>query len=107
MDDLYIDKVLTHCKYISQKFSTIKTKPTNKHTLSYYYVKMANAWLMSTCFTKFPVLTKNILEPNQIEHETFKMFTQKVIDSHRVSYQDKIYVQRLRQSHYNIKQCEQ
>lgn len=107
VNETYINKILDHCKYISKKFFKIKTKPTNKHTLSYYYVKMANAWLISVCFAKFPTITKTFLETNSLDDETFKMSIQKIMDSHRVSIKDKTYVKKLRQSHHNIKQCEQ
>lgn len=107
VDEIYINKILSHCKYISEKFSTLKTKTLTKHSLPHYYVKMANAWLISVCFAKFPTITKSFLETTQIEAETFKMSTQKIIDSHRVSAKDKTYVKQLKQLHNNIKQCKQ
>ena len=107
VDELYIEEILAHCKYISDKFSKLKTKLSNKHGSPYYYVKMANAWLISVCFAKFPTTTKTFLETNQIEDETFKMSIQKIIDSHRVSTKDKTYVKQLKQLHNNIKQCKQ
>ena len=105
VDEKYINKILDHCKYISNRFSIIKT--SKKSNSSHYYVKMANAWLISVCFAKFPTITKTFLETNIIEDETFKMSMQKIMDSHRVSVEDKLYVQQLRQLHNNIKQCKQ
>lgn len=105
VDETYIDKILAHCKYISEKFSTLKTLKQNNSP--HYYVKMANAWLTSVCFAKFPTITKTFLETNNLENETFKMSVQKIMDSRRVSIKDKAYVQQLRQSHNNIKQCKQ
>ncbi len=107
VNEIYINKILSHCKYISEKFSTLKTKTLTKHGSPHYYVKMANAWLISVCFAKFPTITKSFLEANKIEDETFKMSIQKIIDSHRVSVKDKTYVKQLKQLHNNIKQCKQ
>lgn len=103
VDELYIEKILSHCKYISEKFSKLKTKTSKKHNSPHYYVKMANAWLISVCFAKFPTTTKTFLKTNHIEDETFKMSLQKIIDSHRVSTKDKTYVKQLRQLHNNVK----
>ena len=101
VDEEYVNKILAHCKYISERFSTIKT--SKKFNSSHYYVKMANAWLISVCFAKFPTITKNFLETNSLDDETFKMSMQKIMDSRRVSVKDKLYVQQLRQLHNNVK----
>ena len=104
VDESYIDDILSHCKYISEQFATFKAK---KFDSPYYYIKMANAWLISVCFIKFKTITKSFLETNQIENETFNMSIQKIMDSRRVSTKDKIYVKQLRQLHNNIKQRKQ
>lgn len=101
IDEKYINKILAHCKHISERFSTVKT--SKKYNSSHYYVKMANAWLISVCFAKFPTITKNFLETNSLDDETFKMSMQKIMDSRRVSVKDKLYVQQLRQLHNNVK----
>ena len=101
VNETYIDKILAHCKYISEKFSTLKT--LKQQSPPEYYVKMANAWLISVCFAKFPTTTKTFLETNSLDYETFKISIQKIMDSHRVSTKDKTYVQQLRQLHDNVK----
>lgn len=101
VNETYINKILAHCKYISKKFSTLKT--SKQQSSPHYYVKMANAWLISACFAKFPTTTKTFLETNSLDYETFKISIQKIIDSHRISIKDKTYVQKLKQLHNNIK----
>ena len=101
VDETYINKILDQCKYISEKFSTLKTIKQRSSPL--YYVKMANAWLISICFAKFPTTTKAFFENNNIEDETFKMAIQKIMDSHRVSIKDKVYVKQLKHLHDNVK----
>ena len=56
---------------------------------------MANAWLISTCFSKFPNISKKFLKSENIDRETFKMLTRKILDSHKVSADDKEYIRLL------------
>ncbi len=94
VNETYIEKILKHSRKISQN-SIIYQTSTNNSCFCDYYVKMANAWLISTCFAKFPNISKKFLESQNIDHETFKMLTRKILDSHRVSADDKEYIRLL------------
>lgn len=49
-----------------------------------YYVKMAVAWALATCFAKFPIRTKLYLANNSLDDFTYNKTLQKIIESYRV-----------------------
>ena len=57
-----------------------------------YYVKMAVAWAVSECFVKFPQQTMIYLEQNHLDHFTYNMSLQKIIESYRVDDQMKLLI---------------
>lgn len=59
-----------------------------------YYVKMAVAWAISTCYIKFPEETEKYLENNNLDEFTYKKSIQKIKESFRVTKEQK---QRLEQ----------
>ena len=67
INDNYIDKVLE----ISQNISN-----------SDYYVMMANAWLVSICYIKYPIKTQVILD--KLDNITRRKAISKINDSRRV-----------------------
>lgn len=54
-----------------------------------YYVKMAIAWLISMCFVKYKEKTFNYLKKNNLDKFTYNKAIQKIIESLRVSAEDK------------------
>ena len=54
-----------------------------------YYVKMAVAWALSVCYVKFPQKTMNYLKENHLDDFTYNKALQKIIESYRVSTEDK------------------
>lgn len=60
-------------------------KITNKD----YYVQMAEAWLISICYIKFPKETIKYLQNNKLDKFTFNKAISKICDSYRVSKEDK------------------
>lgn len=74
LNDKYIDKVLYAYDYI-------------KH--DGYYVKMAVAWGLATAYVKYPGKTMALLEDNNIDDETFNKAIQKMLESFRISDDDK------------------
>jgi 3-methyladenine DNA glycosylase AlkD len=61
-----------------------------------YYVKMAVAWCLSTCFIKFPEETLRYLENNTLDDFTFGKTLSKITDSFRVSDDMKNTVRKMR-----------
>lgn len=65
-----------------------------------YYVKMANAWLLSICYIKFKEKTLKYLKNNNLDKFTFNKTISKICDSYRVTKEDKNYLKQLK--NYNI-----
>ena len=74
INDKYIDKILQICNNINN---------------NEYYVKMANAWLISICYIKYKDKTKNFLENNKLDNWTQNKAIQKIIESKRVAKEEK------------------
>lgn len=70
INDDYIDKILTICQKINS---------------SDYYVLMANAWLISTCYIKYPLKTENLLKTKTLDKFTQNKAISKIRDSYRVN----------------------
>lgn len=60
-----------------------------------YYVKMAVAWALSVCFVKYKDKTYECIRQRPIDRETLKMTVRKILDSYRVSPEDKLAVKQL------------
>ncbi len=54
-----------------------------------YYVKMAVAWAISTCYVKFPEKTMKLLKKNNLDQFTYNKAIQKMIESYRISDKEK------------------
>lgn len=64
-----------------------------------YYVDMAAAWLLSICFVKFPKETLEYLfNKNNLNKFTYNKAIQKMIESSRVSNEDKKYLKTMKKS---------
>lgn len=81
INDLYIDKVL---------------KVSNQITNEEYYVKMANAWLISICYIKYPEKTIKFLETTKIDNWTYNKAIQKIIESTRVRKEEKDFLRTMK-----------
>ncbi len=77
--DYYVDE--EHLKELFRIFDSIKREG--------YYVKMAAAWAISVCFVHFPRETMRYLKKNQLDFDTVRKAYQKILESHRVSAEDK------------------
>lgn len=70
IEEPYISSVLQRCDDISH---------------SHYYVKMAQAWLVSAAYAKFPAITHEYLLRAKLDNWTFNKAIQKIRESYRVS----------------------
>lgn len=77
IDERYIQEILAVCNSMHQEG---------------YYAKMAQAWLVSACFVKFPEQTYLFLEKDGMDDFTHNKAIQKTCESYRVSkaWKDKI-----------------
>lgn len=78
-------------KYVQSIFATIDTIKNDE-----YYVQMAVAWLLSVLYVKFPKETLVYLKRTNIDNFTFNKAIQKMIESYRVSKEDKEMLRKLK-----------
>lgn len=84
--DYYVDeKYLKRIFYLCDKYNT-----------SDYYVKMAVSWLISICYIKYPCVTVRYIMDNKLDDFTHNKAIQKIRESHRVSKEDKDYLNKLK-----------
>lgn len=81
IQDTYIDKVLNICNQIKNED---------------YYVKMAVAWLLSICYIKYKEKTLLFLKTTTLDDWTYNKSIQKMIESNRVSEDEKSYLRTLK-----------
>ncbi len=61
-----------------------------------YYVKMAIAWAVSIAYIKFPKETMKFLNKNNLDYFTYNKSLQKIIESNRVTIEDKNVVRNMK-----------
>lgn len=62
-----------------------------------YYIRMAQAWLISIAYVKFPELTRAYLNTCTLDDWTYRKAIQKARESYRVSPEEKARLQQLKQ----------
>lgn len=70
-------------KYMDEIFELCETYKYH------YYVKMAIAWLISMCYIKYKGRTLTFLKKNKLDTWTHNKAIQKIIESYRVTEEDK------------------
>ena len=58
----------------------------------FYYVRMAQAWLLATAWAKDPQTTREMLANLPLEEWTYRKFVQKACESYRVTPEDKAWL---------------
>ncbi|MCD8026578.1 MAG: DNA alkylation repair protein [Clostridiales bacterium] len=81
LDDNYIDAVLKRVDAIDSEF---------------YYVRMAQAWLIATAFVKCENKTRAYLLDNSLNDPTFNKAIQKCVESRRIDENTKNYLKTLK-----------
>ena len=66
--------------------------------LDHHYVKMAAAWAVSFCFIHYPGRTKAYLQNNTLDDFTYSKSLSKILESYRVSPEDKEFIRALRKN---------
>lgn len=70
--------------YLNEEYINEVLKITDKIKSDYYYVKMAQAWLISIAYIKYPEITLAYLKKSQLDNWTFNKGIQKIRESLRV-----------------------
>lgn len=82
--------------YINEKYLPELFKVFDYIQHSDYYVKMAVAWAVSFCYIKFPKQTMEYLLHNRLDDFTFNKSLQKIVESYRVTAEDKAKIRTLK-----------
>lgn len=82
--------------YINDDYIDIILKIIDEVSYPDYYVKMANAWLLSICYIKYPDKVTKFLKKTKIDDETYQKAIRKICDSYRVSKEAKDYLKALK-----------
>ena len=75
--------------YINDTYIDEIFKQAEQVTNDDYYVKMANAWLISMCYIKYPKKTKKFLRRKKLDRWTYNKAIQKICESRKVSNEEK------------------
>lgn len=76
--------------YINDKYIDLVLKIASNIKSDEYYVKMANAWLISICYIKYPIKTEIFLNNTKIDNWTYNKTLSKICDSKRINKDTKI-----------------
>lgn len=82
--------------YINDNYIDEVLKISNNVKNNDYYVKMANAWLISICYIKYPDKTKKFLLDNNLDSWTQNKAISKINDSKRVTNKNKKEISKLK-----------
>jgi len=75
--------------YITDNYIDIVLDLSDKIETDEYYIKMANAWLISICYIKYKDKTKEFLLKTKIDKWTYNKAIQKIIESKRTCSEEK------------------
>ncbi len=83
MEDDYLPKIFALCDRLQRKE---------------YYIEMAVAWLVSVCYIHDRDLTLDYLKNNRLDRFTYNKTIQKIIESNRVSPEEKQILRQMKRS---------
>jgi len=70
--------------YITEDFINEVLQRCDSISFDHYYVKMAQAWLVSVAYVKFPEITHEYLKRSELDNWTYNKAIQKTRESYRV-----------------------
>jgi len=81
--------VLLNSYYINDEYINIILEIIPNIKTNEYYLQTAIAWLISTCYIKYPDITINILKEKKLDIFIHNKSIQKIIESKRISNKEK------------------
>jgi 3-methyladenine DNA glycosylase AlkD len=82
--------------YIKENYVDKVLKSLDKVKHKGYYVRMAVAWAVSTCYIKFPEKTMEYLKNNTLDNFTYNKALQKIMESLRVGEDAKVIIRSMK-----------
>lgn len=92
-DDEYSQRVaavLSMSHFLTTDYIDSILRMMNELKYDGYYTRMGVAWCVATAYAKFPEKTLNFLKHNELDDWTYNKSIQKMLESFRVSDDDKI-----------------
>ena len=94
--EIRLGLVLLLKMYINSKYIDKILKISSSIQNQNYYVKMANAWLISECYIKFKDKTINFLQAKKLDFWTHNKAIQKIRESYKVNNTEKYFLNTLK-----------
>ena len=82
--------------YVEPKYIDFVLQSAKAVSSDEYYVKMANAWLISVCLVKEYDITVKLLEERALDKWTHNKAIQKAIESYRITNEQKNYLRSIK-----------
>lgn len=89
LNDTYIDRVLALYEEFSIRSQTLPVSEESGTGQRGYYLKMGVAWGIATAYAKYPEKTMQLLKNGHLDTFTYRKSIQKMLESYRVSDEDK------------------
>lgn len=83
--------------YINDKYFNDIVEKIIKIDSKYYYVQMAQAWFLAEAYLSYPVIVTRLLENKVLSLFVHNKSIQKMVESYRISKEDKEYLKSLKQ----------
>lgn len=78
--------------YLGEGYLEESLRRTGDVRSDFYYVRMAQAWLLATAWAKDSLTTRAALDSLPLEEWTYRKFVQKACESYRVTPEDKAWL---------------
>lgn len=88
--------------YITDEYIEEVIRMLDKIKHEGYYVKMAISWAISEAYVKYPKTTMKYLKNNTLDNFTYNKAIQKIIESYRVSEEDKNILRKMKKREKDI-----
>ncbi|MEY8707911.1 DNA alkylation repair protein [Bacteroides faecichinchillae] len=82
--------------YIDEEYIDRLLKYADQFEHEAYYARMAMAWVISTCFVKFPDKTMEYLKQSKLDTWTYNKALQKTVESLRVNKETKLLIKSMK-----------
>lgn len=87
--------------YIEKQYLDIIFELCDTYNTNDYYVKMSVSWLLSMCYVKYKNETMNYLKSNKLDDFTYNKALQKIIESKRITKEEKDIIRKMKRGEKN------
>jgi len=87
--------------YVEEEYLPLIFELCDTYNTSDYYVEMSVAWLISICYIKYKKQTKKYLNKNKLNNFTYNKAIQKIIESKRITNEEKNILRKMKRGDKN------